>query len=74
MTRDDGIAKLITVRHYCFVRGVLGSRSNKRGEDQPAEEDFRQAFRTMNRLYAQLRDNIAPEVVPKRTRRLRTAA
>lgn len=74
MTRDNAIVKLISVRHYCFVRGVLGSRSKKRGEDHPPEEDFRQAFRTTDRLYVQLRDNIEPEAVPKRTRRLRTAA
>jgi hypothetical protein len=74
MTREDAFAKLTSVRHYCFVRGVLGSRSNKRDEDRPPEEDFRQAFRTVNRLYIRLRDNIEPEGVPKRTRRLRTAA
>lgn len=34
--------KLCSIRHYCFVRGVL--------EDQ---DDFRQAFRTLNRLYVQ---------------------
>ena len=74
MTGDDVIAKLISVRHYCFARGVLGNRSNKRGEDQPPEKDFRQAFRRMNRVYVRLRDNIKLEAVPKRTRRLRAAA
>lgn len=70
----EAIAKLSSVRHHCFVRGVVGSRSKKREEDQPPEEDFRQAFRTVNRLYIRLRDNIEPEGMPKRTRRLRTAA
>lgn len=74
MTREETIAKLISARHCCFVRGVLGSRSKKRGEDQSPEEDFRQAFRMLNRLYVRLRDDITPEAVPKRTRRLRTAA
>jgi hypothetical protein len=74
MTRLEAFAKLISVRHYCFVRGVMGSRSNKREEDQPPEEDFRQAFRTLNRLYNRLRDNIEPKGVPKRTRRLRMGA
>ena len=39
MSRDD---KLISIRHCCFVRGVLG---------RSPHYDFRQAFRTMNRLY-----------------------
>jgi hypothetical protein len=51
MTRDDAIAKLISVRHYCFVRGVLGRLGGG--------DDFRQAFRTANRLYVALRDGIA---------------
>jgi hypothetical protein len=74
MSREEAFAKLSSVRHYCFVRGVLGTRSNKRDEDHPPEEDFRQAFRIVNRLYSHLRDNIELEGVPKRTRRLRTAA
>lgn len=39
--------KLCSIRHYCFVQGVL--------RDQ---DDFRQAFRTVNRLYVQARHNI----------------
>ena len=40
--------KLISVRHYCFVAGILN-----RG---PFWESYRQAFRTVNRLYVELRD------------------
>ena len=44
--------KLISVRHYCFVRGVLRSTP----DSQPGrDEDFRQAFRTLNRLYVELK-------------------
>jgi hypothetical protein len=53
MTRAEAIAKLISVRHYCFVRGVLRRFGGG--------DDFRQAFRTVIRLYVELRDNIAPE-------------
>jgi hypothetical protein len=41
--------KLISVRHYCFVRGILG---------QCPDSDFRQAFRTLNRLYVEVRDRV----------------
>ena len=47
MTRDEALAKLISIRHHCFVRGVLG---------RSAQDDFRQAFRTLNRFYVCLRD------------------
>lgn len=47
MTRDDVIAKLISVRHHCFVRGVLGHGDSRIGGD----DAFRQAFRTVNRAY-----------------------
>ncbi|MGD0957218.1 MAG: hypothetical protein ABR953_10375 [Candidatus Acidiferrales bacterium] len=50
MTRDKAIAKLVSVRHYCFVRGVLGKHP---------DSDFRQAFRTLNRLYVEARYDIA---------------
>jgi hypothetical protein len=40
--------KLISVRHYCFVAGILN-----RG---PFCESYRQAFRTVNRLYVELRN------------------
>jgi hypothetical protein len=46
MTREEALAKLISVRHHCFVAGVLHY-----------EADYRDAFRTLNRLYVQLRDN-----------------
>jgi hypothetical protein len=52
MSREEAIAKLISVRHHCFVRGVLG---------QHADSAFRQAFRTVNRLYVEVRDNTALE-------------
>jgi hypothetical protein len=74
MTRAEPIDKLIAVRHYCFVRGVLGNRSTKCGEDRAPEEDFRRAFRTVNRLYVQLRDNIAPESMRKGWKRPKAAA
>ena len=45
----DALTKLMSIRHYCFLRGVVGNR--KKGHDEPAEDDFRQAFRTLNRLY-----------------------
>jgi hypothetical protein len=67
MTRSEALEKLISVRHYCFVRGVLGNR--KKGHDEHAEDDFRQAFRTVNRLYVELRDNIAPRSTYTRARR-----
>lgn len=33
-----------SIRHHCFVRGVIGRHP---------DPDFRQAFRTMNRLYVE---------------------
>lgn len=45
MDRQEALEKLISVRHHCFVRGVLRD-----------EGDFRMAFRDVNRLYVQLRD------------------
>lgn len=53
----DATAKLCSIRHYCFIRGVVGNR--KKGHDEPPEDDFLQAFRTINRLYVQARDGIA---------------
>ncbi len=44
----EATGKLISVRHYCFVAGILN-----RG---PFCESYRQAFRTVNRLYVELRD------------------
>jgi hypothetical protein len=45
---EHAIEKLISVRHYCFVRGVLGHDAWR--------QSYRQAFRTLNRLYVELRD------------------
>jgi hypothetical protein len=61
MTRDEAIEKLISVRHYCFVRGVLGRFDGG--------DDFRQAFRTVNRPHVELRDGIAPKAVRSAGRR-----
>lgn len=49
---NAALEKLISMRHYCFVRGVLG-----RGADRSfgGDDDFRQAFRTLNRLYVEAR-------------------
>ena len=58
MTRAEALAKLASVRHHCFVRGILGHRSHDRDLDQPAEDDSRQAFRIVNRLYVRLRDRL----------------
>jgi hypothetical protein len=57
MTRGDVLTKLISIRHHCFLHGVLGTRSFDRKTDEPAQDDFRHAFRTLNRLYADLRDH-----------------
>lgn len=56
MSRSSALDKLISIRHYCFVRGVLGKRSHNRKLDTPPDEDFRQAFRIVNRLYVEVRD------------------
>ena len=55
MSRDEALAKLISVRHHCFVRGVIGKNAERIGGD----DDFRQAFRTVNRLYVQVKREIA---------------
>jgi hypothetical protein len=44
----EAIEKLISARHHCFVAGVL--------ERGPFCQSYRQAFRTVNRLYVELRD------------------
>ena len=44
MSNGEALAKLISVRHHCFVRGVLGR-----------EDCYRSAFRTLNRLYVELK-------------------
>lgn len=54
MSRDV-LAKLISIRHHCFMRGVLGRDADRIGGD----DDFRQAFRTLNRLYVEVRNGSA---------------
>jgi hypothetical protein len=49
MIREEAIDKLVSVRHCCFVRGILG---------RSKDADFRQAFLTVNRLYVRLRDSV----------------
>jgi hypothetical protein len=56
MNRDEALAILIGARHHCFARGVLGSRSFDRALDEKPADDFRAAFRELNRLYVVLRD------------------
>ena len=56
MSREDVLAKLSSVRHYCFVRGLVGRK--------PCP-DFRQAFRTVNRLYVEVRDGISRPIALK---------
>jgi len=48
MTRDETLSKLISVRHYCYVEALKGHFQGGDG--------WREAFRTMNRLYVALRD------------------
>lgn len=47
MTEAEARAKLISIRSYCFARGVVGRLGGRIGGD----DDFRQAFRALNRLY-----------------------
>ena len=44
MTREEALAKLISVRHFCFKLWREDS------------EEGRGAFRDLNRLYVELRD------------------
>lgn len=55
MSRDEALGILIGARHHCFARGVLGNRSFDRGLDEKPADDFRAAFRELNRLYVELR-------------------
>jgi hypothetical protein len=55
MNRDEALDLLIGARHHCFVRGALGKRSFDRELDEKPEDDFRAAFRELNRLYVVLR-------------------
>lgn len=56
MNRQEILEKLISIRHHCFIRGVTGKRSRLRQYDHPPQDDFRAAFRDVNRLYVRLRD------------------
>jgi hypothetical protein len=47
VSRAEALAKLISIRHHCFLRGVLGCNGERVGGD----DSFRQAFRTVNRAY-----------------------
>ena len=58
MNHDEALDKLISIRHYCFYRGVLykfldGNPDIAGYNGQ--NEDFRQVFRTLNRLYVTLK-------------------
>lgn len=53
MTRSEALEKLISVRHHCFVRGVL---------QKNPDSGFALAFRDVNRLYVNLRDGSARQV------------
>ena len=46
MTRQAAAEKLISIRHHCFVRGILARHP---------EGDFLAAFRELNRLYVEIR-------------------
>lgn len=50
MTRSEALEKLISVRHHCFVRGML---------QKNPDAGFALAFRDLNRLYVNLRDERA---------------
>jgi predicted acyl esterase len=57
--RDEVLRKLISIRHHCFLR-------------VDEEGSFRMAFRTLNRLYVEMRDGVAlntPIARPERSRR-----
>jgi hypothetical protein len=46
ITAREALDKLISARHYCFVRGIVGRKP---------DGDFRMAFRDLNRLYVELK-------------------
>ena len=50
------LEKLMSVRHYCFLRGIVGNRRKDSPNQYHPEDDFKLAFRTLNRLYVQIRD------------------
>jgi hypothetical protein len=68
ITAKEAADKLISARHYCFARGVLrGTADSQAGRD----EDFRQAFRTLNRLYVEVKRSLErlPNVYRRTARR-----
>ncbi len=58
MNRAEAIEKLISVRHHCFLRGVLD-----------CQDGFNAAFRDLNRLYVALKCQIAPPAASSRARK-----
>jgi hypothetical protein len=58
MTRAEALEKLISVRHYCFLRGVLD-----------CQDGFNAAFRDLNRLHVALKCQIAPPAASVRKRK-----
>jgi len=56
MNRDEALAILIGARHHCFAQGVVGNRSFDPELDEKPKDDFRAAFRELNRLYVELRE------------------
>jgi len=65
MNREETLGQLVSIRHHCFVRGIVDN-----------ESDFRMAFRDVNRAYVTLRDE-KPGVAIRcggRPRKYRTAA
>lgn len=55
MTHQEAIDKLISVRHFCYQKGILGFGSKKLQNYIPPQSDFRQAFLTLNAFYNQLK-------------------
>ena len=47
MNQQEALDKLISIRHYCFLMGV-----------QKEQAGFNEAFRTVNRLYVELRSEM----------------
>jgi len=57
-SRGEVLRKLISIRHYCFLRGVLliWPDGTNDFEGYGKNGDFLQAFRTVNTLYVLARD------------------
>jgi hypothetical protein len=69
---NDALSKLSSVRHYCFIRGVLGKFPG--GEIDPEHRngstgDFLIAFRTLNRLFVDLKGQSESRRPPATRRR-----